>query len=140
MADTLASEAFDLAWYPRASDTAAQVARMAARHAAGSDALAQRVRARQDLAARLVVQEANLLKEIGRPAGQADAARTAKLREAEAKTRSELEALDAALERDFPRYGELTSPRPLTLAAAQRLVGPNEALLALLFSGDEGYV
>ncbi|SBT07308.1 hypothetical protein ACCAA_420029 [Candidatus Accumulibacter aalborgensis] len=62
------------------------------------------------------------------------------LAEASAREPKAAEALDAALERDFPRYRELTTPRPLTLAGAQKLLGPNEALLAFLFSGDEGYV
>src|SRR5205807_5743248 len=47
-----AAESFRIAQLARASDTAEQVGKMAARHASGSDALARLARARQDALAK----------------------------------------------------------------------------------------
>ena len=108
---------------------------MAARQAAGSDAVAGVARSRQDLAGRVARLDAEIIRAAGRAGGPA-----AKLREEEAGVRRELEALDARIEREFPRYRELTNPRPLELAEAQKLLGEDEALVVFLFARREGFV
>ena len=46
--------------------------------------------------------------------------------------RAEAATLDARLAADFPRYGELAEPQPMTIAQVQALLGEDEALLFFL--------
>jgi CHAT domain-containing protein/tetratricopeptide (TPR) repeat protein len=43
-----------------------------------------------------------------------------------------LTAVDGTLSRDFPEFFSLIKPQPLDLAAAQRLIGPDEAILVVV--------
>ncbi len=136
----LAAEAFEAGQRARASLAAQAVARMAARFAAGSDALAAAARERQDLAERRRALERALVQAASRPSDRRDP-------ESEAALRQELQGLDrrltesdARLARDFPRYAEIASPRPLPLAEAQALLAPGEALLSWLVAREEGFL
>ncbi len=135
-----AAEGFEIAQLARASDTAEQVAGMAARHAAGSDALAQLARSRQDAVARMQGIDARLVYALSRAPGQRDAAAEVRLRDEATEARKSLAALDARVEREYPQYRELTDPKPLELAAAQKLLNEDEALVLLLVSGDASYL
>jgi len=135
-----AVEGFNVAQLARASDTAEQVANMAARYAAGSDALAQLARARQDAIARLQGIDSRIVQASSRAAKDRDAAVEACLRAEAAEARKALVELDARLEREYPQYRELTNPKPLELAAAQRLLAEDEALVLLLVSADESFL
>ena len=135
-----AAESFEVAQLARASDTAEQVAKMAARQAAGTQGPAQLARERQDAVARLERLTAEIVSASAKPTAERDRAREVWLRSKEAEARRIIAALDARIEREFPRYRELTSPRPLALAAAQQLLGDHEALLVFLVAGDESYV
>ena len=130
-------EGFGLAQLARASDTAEQVAKMAARHAAGNDALAQLARARQDAMTRFEQLDSRIVQAAGQRGAEALAA---KLRDEQTKTMQAITALDARLEREYPQYRELTNPQPLDLAAAQKLLAPDEALVLLLVSADESFL
>jgi CHAT domain-containing protein len=132
-----APEGFIIAQLARASDTAEQVAKMSARYAAGSDALAQLARARQDALARLEQLDSRIVQAAGQRGNETLAAR---LRTEEAETRKAIAELDARLEREYPQYRELTNPKPLELAAAQRLLAEDEALVLLLVSTDESFL
>lgn len=135
-----AAESFEVAQLARASDTAEQVANMAARYAAGNDALAQLARARQDAIARLQGIDARIVQASSRAAKDRDAAAEARSQAERAETRKGLVELDARLEREYPQYRELTNPKPLELAAAQQLLNVDEALVLLLASRDESYL
>ena len=135
-----AAESFEVAQHARASDTAEQVANMAARYAAGSDALAKVARARQDAIARLQGLDARIVQASSRPPKDRDAAAEARLRTEGEEAKQSLLSLDARLEREFPQYRELTDPKPLELAAAQKLLNEDEALVLLLVSEDESYL
>jgi CHAT domain-containing protein len=130
-------EGFGIAQLARASDTAEQVAKMAARYAAGSDALAQLARARQDALARLEQLDSRIVQAAGQRGNETLASQ---LRAEEAETTKTIAELDARLEREYPQYRELTNPRPLELAAAQRLLAEDEALVLLLVSADESFL
>ena len=109
---------------------------MAARFAGGSDALAALVREQQDTLNRWQVLDAELVQASSKPPkarnSQEDAARLQQLAALDAR----LKELGERLVRDFPRYAEIVSPRPVPLAEAQRLLGPDEALLVWSV-GDE---
>jgi CHAT domain-containing protein len=135
----LAAESFEVAQLARATDTADQLAKMAARLAAGTQGPAQLARARQDAVARLERLGGDLVSATTRPPAERDRAQETQLREQEDAARREVAALDARIEREFPRYRELTSPRPLTVAVAQSLLSDGEALLGFLVTGAESY-
>ena len=130
-------EGFGIAQLARASDTAEQVAKMAARYAAGSDALAQLARARQDAMARFEQLDSRIVQAAGQRGTETLAA---KLRAEQAETMKAITELDARLEREYPQYRELTNPKPLELAAAQKLLAEDEALVLLLVSADESFL
>ncbi|MEQ9641709.1 MAG: CHAT domain-containing tetratricopeptide repeat protein [Alphaproteobacteria bacterium] len=111
------------------SRAARALARMAARFATGTDALAETVRQRQDLVQRLTVADETLLLLSARPGGAGGEA--AALRNEVADLRGRIDALDQRLAQDFPRYAQLTNPPPLSLADARALLKPGEAMLVL---------
>jgi hypothetical protein len=133
----VSAEAFDVAQLARSSGTGAAVAQMAARLAAGSDALAARLRQRQDLVVRLRYLDGELLKALSR-AGQArDPAAAARLRDDINATEAQLAALDVRVLDDSPGFRVLSTNAAVPLAAAQALLRPGEALLSFLVQDRE---
>ena len=130
-------EGFGIAQLARASDTAEQVSKMAARYAGGSDALAQLARARQDAMVRFEQLDSRIVQAAGQRGAEGLAA---KLRDEQVETMKVITELDIRLEREYPRYGELTNPKPLELAAAQKLLAEDEALVLFLVSKDESFL
>src|SRR6185503_6898839 len=59
--------------------------------------------------------------------------------QAEREIRSQIARLDESLDREFPRYWELTSRKPLPLKQAQSFLAPTEALLVFLVGGSHSY-
>ncbi|MBI3373930.1 MAG: tetratricopeptide repeat protein [Betaproteobacteria bacterium] len=137
---TDAAEAFAVAQLARASDTAGEVARMAARFAAGSDALAQLARQRQDLIARAEAVDGLLIREASKPSAQRNQPNEQRLRDEQAVLTRQIADLDGRLGREFPQYAELSGPQPLALDAAQKLLGEDESLVVFLVSRDETFI
>ena len=138
--DALIAESFAAGQRARASVAAQAVASMAARFAAGSDALAAVVRDRQTLAGRLQALETALIRAVSRESARRDAEGEAALRQDFAEVDSRLAAIDERLARDFPRYVEIANPAPLPLTEAQSLLGPDEALLSWLVAREETFL
>lgn len=130
-------EGFDIAQLARASDTADQLAKMAARYASGSDALAQLVRKRQDALARRQLLDLQIVQAAGQRGNESLAA---KLRAEDSEVSRVVAALDDRLEHEYPQYRELTNPKPLELAAAQELLAADEALVLMLVSDNESFL
>ncbi|HKW54225.1 MAG TPA: CHAT domain-containing protein, partial [Stellaceae bacterium] len=132
----LTAEAFEAGQLAQVSATSQALTGMAARFAGGSDALAALVREQQDTFNRWQVLDAELVKASSKPPksrnSQEDAARLQEL----AALDRRLKELGERLVREFPRYAEIVSPRPVPLAEAQRLLAPDEALLVWSI-GDE---
>jgi len=133
-------EAFRISQLARASDTAAQLAQMAARHASGDDRLAALVRGRQDAENRLARTESDLLALWSSPVDASTTERTAKLRAQRAQIRERIAETDATLQREFPRYRELVDPRPVEVDEIRALLGAGEALVSFLVAEDAAYV
>ena len=133
-------EAFEVAQLARASDTAEQVARMAARYAAGNDVLAQITRQRQDLAAIWESIDATLLREAAKPTSQRAATVETVLRDKQARALAEIADLDVRLKRDYPQYGDLTNPKPISLATVRNLLSADEALVVYVATFDGCFV
>jgi CHAT domain-containing protein/Tfp pilus assembly protein PilF len=133
----VARENFWIAQLARASNTADQVGKMAARYASGSDTLAQLARARQDALAKFEQLDTRIVQTAGQPANEKLLMALQAEQQGFVKTIAEL---DGRLDREFPMYRELTSAKPLELAAAHQLLNDDEALLLFLFAGEESYL
>jgi CHAT domain-containing protein/tetratricopeptide (TPR) repeat protein len=117
------------------SASAQAMADAAVRASAGSDALAAVAREEQDLVA--LVRQINraLLAALGR----GDASRTAQLSKDYEAALGKLALVDAKIDKDFPTYRELISPKPLDLAEAQKALTLGEGLLVLVEGDDAVY-
>jgi CHAT domain-containing protein len=138
--DQLVSESFEVAQLARTSDAAIALTKMAARFARGDDELARLARARQDALTRWQVIDAELVKAAIRSQQERDAKWEVRLREELAGLGKQLAGLDGDLERRFPEYKDLTSPQPLPLEEAQKLVGDDEALVSYLVDEQGSYL
>jgi CHAT domain-containing protein/Tfp pilus assembly protein PilF len=124
----LGDEAFAALQWMKASDTAAAVSHMAARFDARSDALASLLRKQQDAQAKLAAMRAAVLRSEGMGAERNEQAEAVLQAEVDALGQ-ELQRLDAEVAAKFPAYAELANPRPISIAGAQRLLAPDEALI-----------
>jgi CHAT domain-containing protein/Tfp pilus assembly protein PilF len=136
----LGREALIIAQWAKQSAAAAAVQQMGLRFAAGSDALAALVRERQDLSAFWRDRNQALFAALSKPPGQQSAAAIGALRKELAGTEGKLAVNAARLEREFPEYAALASPKPLTLQEAQQLLGTDEVLAFFLTGDNESYV
>jgi CHAT domain-containing protein/Tfp pilus assembly protein PilF len=134
--DKLAPEALTIAQRGAGSTAAAAVQQMAARFASGSGALAGLVRESQDLNVAWRAKDKALLEAVSKPAGQQDRAGIERLRKESVELDGRIAAATARLEKEFPDYALLGSPRPLEAEEVQKLLGGNEALVFFL-SGDK---
>ncbi len=82
----------------------------------------------------------DLLKAAGLPAEQRDLDREAALRGERAAVGTSLVATGSALARSFARYSDLVSPRPVGVAATQRSLGSDEAMLFYVVDAASSYV
>lgn len=117
------------------SSSAQAMADAAVRASAGTDALAAVAREQQDLGAQVEQIDKSLLAALGR----GDTARAAQLRSDYDATSGKLSLVEARIDKDFPTYRELISPKPLELVDAQKALAPGEGLLVLVVGGDAVY-
>lgn len=108
----------------------------AARAIAGSGPLGQLVRTRQDLAADIIrVNDSFRSESLGKDEATAAALRA----ELDSKAR-ELAALDVRINRDFPEYATLVTPRAVAIADVRAQLADDEAVLMLLPSEGHHYI
>jgi CHAT domain-containing protein/tetratricopeptide (TPR) repeat protein len=136
----LGREAFIMAQWAKQSAAAAALQQMGLRFAGGTDALVGLVRERQDLSTFRQTREKLLVEALGKSRGEQSPAAFARLRKELSDTESKLAANTARLEREFPAYAELASPKPLKMEDVQRLLGPDEAMVFFLTGAEESYV
>ncbi len=122
--------AFEAAQWAQLSSAGNALQQLGQRAAAGSPELAALVRQRQDLVTLADAREAELSQAAAR-GGDGDKA-VVRLRGEIGSLRSEISALDADLLSAFPRYSDLASPSPLSIADVQALLEPDEGLLLFL--------
>ena len=135
-----ATESFRVGQLASVSNTGQTVARMAARFAAGDDALAAAVRERQDLEQRWLRFDAALVQVASQPPAKRDAKLESEARARFAEIGNRLDALDMRIAKDFPQYAELSNPKPLELADAQALLASDEAMLAYVVAPRETWL
>ena len=135
----LRAEAWEAAQWAIASDAADALARVSARFAQGDDALGRLAEDREEL----IERRDRLERELERLYASDDAGALtdrARTRTAWETTVERLRAVDADIEARFPAYSELTSPRALSIAETQALLGPDEGLLLVLVNPEATYV
>jgi CHAT domain-containing protein len=135
----LVTESFEVAQLARSTTVAAAVTGMAARFAAGDNALTVAVREQQDLLARWRDRDTSLVEALSRAPDQRDWDLEARLRTELTEIDRRLNELDARLELEFPVYAALTAPTPLAVDRAQELLRPGEALVSFLVDDDATY-
>ena len=135
-----AAEAFRVADAVRGQNIQGALAASAARTAAGTPALAEFVRREQDGKQQLAVLYATLVRMLNAPPDQQLPQVTAQMRARIAELEKEQNGLSAELEKRFPAYADLVSPRPATLDQARAALREGEALLSVLTTGERTYV
>ena len=134
------NEGFEAGQLAQASDAAQAVARMGARFAAGDDALAKAVRARQDAVERWRVLDGRLIEAVSTPSNARDQTAEARPREEASGLETRIAELDDRLAHEFPEFAELASTRPLSLSDVQKLLDADEALMAYLVGEQRTYL
>lgn len=133
-------EAFEIAQWANQSSAAAALQQLGPRFAAGNDALAALVRADQDLSAYLRDRNKALVEALSMPNGQSSSAQIDGIRKNIADAERKLAETSAQLHNQFPEFATLANPRPLRVEDAQKLLGPDEALVLFLTGKNESYV
>ncbi len=105
------------------------IARMAAREAAGTPALAEAVRAVQDAQRARDSARIELAAENSKADEDRDAKRVQTLEAAFAAASKQYDALAGGLAQSFPAYGKLAAPGPTELSAVQHALAPGTALV-----------
>ena len=131
----LRAEAWEAAQWAIASDAADALARVSARFAQGDDALGRLAEEREGLIERRDRLERELERLYASDDAEALAAR-GRTRAAWETAVARLRTVDADIETRFPAYSELTSPRALSIAETQALLGPDEGLLLVLVNPE----
>ncbi len=137
--ESLRAEAYEAAQWAIASDAADALAKVSARFAEGDDALGQLAEERETLITRRDALEKEL-ERLYSIDGEDGRARRAETRSQYQVSLDRLTVVDADIEARFPAYAELTSPRALSVAETQALLGPDEALLLVLVNPEATYV
>jgi CHAT domain-containing protein/tetratricopeptide (TPR) repeat protein len=136
----LGSEALVAAQWAMQSSTAGAVQQLGTRLASGGDAVAALVRENQDLTARWRERDKLLVAAMSQPDAQQNKTAIAALRQEVASLEERQKVLQTRLQNEFPDYAALSSPRPLNLEQAQRLIGDGEAMVVFLPGEKESYV
>ena len=136
----LGKEAFEMAQWAIQSSAGAALQQLGPRFAAGNDALAALVRTNQDLSAYLRDRNKALVTALSNPDGQSNTTRINEIRKNIADAESKLADNSAQLQQQFPEYAKLATPKPLQIDDAQKLLGPDEAMVLLLSGDKESYV
>jgi hypothetical protein len=116
-----------MAQWAKQSAAAAAVQQMGLSFAAGTDGLTVLVRERQDLSASWRERDKALLAALSTLQGQQSPTAIGALRGELAATESKLNTNTARLQREFPQYAALASPKPLQAEEVRQLLGADGA-------------
>ncbi|HKP78157.1 MAG TPA: CHAT domain-containing protein, partial [Phenylobacterium sp.] len=129
-------QAFTAAQDLEVSPAARALAQTAARAAFTRKTAAGDARVRQALAGQVPQIEGQLAQALP----QDDPAKAARVGAALDAVGRELASLDARLLKDNPKYPEIISPPPLSIAEAQKRLKPGEGMLFIVPTGDDVHV
>lgn len=124
---TIQDRAFRAAQDAIASASGRAVLQTAARGAAKTPQMAEAVRQEQDLATKANLIDKNLLRALA----ARKPVEAARLRGELDTVQAELADVSALIDKKYPAYRQLVSPRPISLAEARQALKPGEALLLM---------
>lgn len=136
--EVLRSEAFEAAQYAQISGAAAALDRVTARFAAGTGELAVLEQQRDKKLAEIEAVDRQFNALIERGAQVPEEERRA-LTQRRAALRGEVDTIEAKIAKDFPQYFDMTRPKAIDIAAVQKLLNPDEAMVVILVSDDASY-
>lgn len=136
--DVLRSEAFEAAQYAAISAAAAALDKTTARFAAGDGPLAVLEQERDKKLAEIEAVDRQFSALIERGAQVPEEERRA-LTQRRAALRTDVDTIEAKIAKDFPQYFDMTRPKALDIAAVQKLLNPDEAMVVILVSDDASY-
>jgi tetratricopeptide (TPR) repeat protein/CHAT domain-containing protein len=129
---SLEREMFETAQWALGSEAAASLVQMSTRAAKGDSALAALVRERQDKIAEWQAKDKELIARKGEALDKRDLAAEKVLSQRMDAIDTRISQIDAELQRDFPDYAALASPKPASLADIQSQLKDSEALIQFL--------
>jgi CHAT domain-containing protein len=135
-----ARETFALADAIRGHSVQQALTASSARLGIADPALAELVRAEQDLVKRANAQLGTLNNVLALPAGQRDDTTVKVLEASIAKLRGERNKARAKIVKRFPRYANLIDPKPPTIEQIKAVLKPDEALISFYFGREIGFV
>src|SRR5262249_17939304 len=136
-ASRLGQEGLETAQWSIQSSAALALQQMGTRFASGSSTLAALARESQDLAALWRDQNNKLAQALVKPQEQQDQAALERLRQGMAENEGRISAAAARLEKEFPEYAALASPKPLKAEEVQQLLRTDEGLVFFLVGDKE---
>jgi len=137
--EALAVEMFTALQIPRGSETAKALRAMSARLGSGDPRLAALSRELQDTARRRIAARVALAEETMKPADQREA-KEEDLKRQVRELEQKIETLENRLQAEFPRYASLSAERPLSAADVQKLLAPDEALMAMQVGVESTFI
>ena len=136
---SLLEEALIVAQRAGLTATAASISNLSVRLAASDPHLREIIRERQDLENARETSDREFAALLAIPAADRVKAER-KVRAALNGIESRLNAIDAQIKVEFPKYAELIRPAPLTLDQIRAYLKPDEALVNFLTTGTETFV
>ena len=133
-------EAFRIADIARAQAVQGALAASGARAAARDPGLADLARREQDAQSQIGAIYGALTTQFDLPAAERNPAVVSRLRARIDDLRAARAAISSEIEKRFPAYAELISPKPATVAQARALLNPDEALVVTWIGERGSYV
>jgi len=124
----LVNQVFQLGQRAMATPTATAVSRMAARFATRDASLRSMIRERETAELRLSALE----QEFNGALATSEPVNLGRIRQDIEMGERNLKRIDVGLQRDFPGYFSLVRPQPISVADVGRVVGDDEALVAIV--------
>ncbi|MBY6047782.1 CHAT domain-containing protein [Vannielia litorea] len=137
-AESLSDRAFQAAQLAMLSSAGSAIRQAELRRSAGTGPLADLLKARQRVADRRARAEAEL-GALGRD-GTADTSAATRLSGEIDALSTEITQLETRIAAEFPRFAEMTRPRPMTLAEVQAALAPEEGLLFIYTGARETHI
>jgi CHAT domain-containing protein len=134
------AQSFRFADIARGSKVQGALNASAARANIGDPALAGLARREQDIQLQVRDMQNTLREQLAQPPDQQVPAAIAKMRVDVETLRKERADIRARIEKDFPDYADLTSPRPPNLEDIQRAMHSGEVVVSVYFGDKSGYV
>jgi CHAT domain-containing protein len=138
--DEAAVETFALADAIRGQSVQQALAASSARHVVQDKALAELVRAEQDLTKQVNAQLGTLNNVLALPSSERDESNIKALNAAIAKLRVDRDRKRAEIAKRFPSYANLIDPKAPTVEEIKATLKPDETLLSFYFGRDGSFV